>query len=189
MARGVEQLARTAHARHVEGLVSRGQQLLHPADAGADLGERAALVVPTPVIVFGEPKPGARMMAGDVVLAADARPRLRDARAAAVAGRAALRPSGAQGSAGFGTRLQGRRRQPGRAGQVRLSVTASFAPALDAKADATADLFQVRTQDFPPLAAEVRRFTALATEHGPMAVTGTARFSVTETTQARPLSI
>ena len=40
--------------------------------------------------------------------------------------------------------------------------TPSFAPALDAPADATADIFQVRTQDFPPLAAEVRRFTAFA---------------------------
>ena len=40
--------------------------------------------------------------------------------------------------------------------------TASYAPALDAPSDATADLFQVRTQDFTALVSEVRRFTAFA---------------------------
>jgi signal transduction histidine kinase len=68
--------------------------------------------------------------------------------------------------------------------------TPSFAPALDAKADATADLFQVRTQDFLPLAAEVRRFTALVSpDHDPAGLAGTARFAVTEMTESRPLSI
>jgi signal transduction histidine kinase/type II secretory pathway pseudopilin PulG len=38
----------------------------------------------------------------------------------------------------------------------------SFAPAFDAPGDATAELFQVRTQDFTTLVSEVRRFTALA---------------------------
>jgi signal transduction histidine kinase len=41
--------------------------------------------------------------------------------------------------------------------------TASFAPAFDSSADATAELFQVRTQDFTALVSEVRRFTAFAT--------------------------
>jgi signal transduction histidine kinase len=39
----------------------------------------------------------------------------------------------------------------------------SFTPAIDAPVDATADFFQVRTQDFSPLAAEVRRFSSFVT--------------------------
>jgi signal transduction histidine kinase len=38
--------------------------------------------------------------------------------------------------------------------------TASYAPAPAAQADASADLFQVRTQDFATLVSEVRRFTS-----------------------------
>ena len=64
----------------------------------------------------------------------------------------------------------------------------SFTPTFDAQADATADLFQVRTQDFQSLAAEVRRFTAFVAPHGP-AVAGTARVAVTEMTETRPMSI
>ena len=41
--------------------------------------------------------------------------------------------------------------------------TPAFAPGYDARADASADLFQVRTQDFNTIAAEIRRFTALST--------------------------
>lgn len=148
-----------------------------------------AVVVPTPVIVFGEPKPGARMMAGMSysLLMIDRDYVMRE-----------LLPSlaeqhfghpGEQGSAGSGLDFKVAVVSRGTPDQFVFQSTPSFAPALDSKADATADLFQVRTQDFPPLAAEVRRFTALATEHGPMAVAGTARFSVTETTKARPLSI
>ena len=64
----------------------------------------------------------------------------------------------------------------------------SFTPTLDAQADATADLFQVRTQDFLSLAAEVRRFTAFVAPHG-SSVAGTARVAVTEMTETRPMSI
>ena len=39
-----------------------------------------------------------------------------------------------------------------------LPLRAAFAPAPDAKADANAELFQVRLQDFEPLVAEVGRF-------------------------------
>ena len=35
-----------------------------------------------------------------------------------------------------------------------------FSPEPDAKADAAVDLFQVRMQDFAPLASEIRRFTS-----------------------------
>ena len=40
--------------------------------------------------------------------------------------------------------------------------TAEFSPAAGTKTDAAADLFQVRPQEFPQVAADVRRFTALA---------------------------
>ena len=43
---------------------------------------------------------------------------------------------------------------------------ASFTPRADAAADATADLFQVRPQEFPQLAADVRRFAAFAVPSG-----------------------
>ena len=44
----------------------------------------------------------------------------------------------------------------------------AFAPAPDAKADATADLFQVRLQEFGGLVSEIRRFTTAATIHAPV---------------------
>jgi signal transduction histidine kinase len=47
-----------------------------------------------------------------------------------------------------------------RAGPVFQSSPA-FTPAFDARADATADLLQVRTQDFTALVSEVRRLTSL----------------------------
>ena len=64
----------------------------------------------------------------------------------------------------------------------------SFSPTFDAQADATADLFQVRTQDFLSLAAEVRRFTAFVAPHE-RSVAGTARVAITEMTETRPMSI
>ncbi len=45
--------------------------------------------------------------------------------------------------------------------------TADFSPAPDAKADAAVDLFQVRMQDFGPLASEIRRFTSTITTRLP----------------------
>lgn len=67
---------------------------------------------------------------------------------------------------------------------------ASFAPSVDGPADATAELFQVRTQDFLSLAAEVRRFSAfVTTSHAQAGAEGAARFALTEGAGARPLSI
>ena len=60
-----------------------------------------------------------------------------------------------------------------------------FAPAFDAPADASAELFQVRTQDFTQLVSEVRRFTAFATAT-PARGAAMGRFVASET---RPLSI
>jgi signal transduction histidine kinase len=47
-------------------------------------------------------------------------------------------------------------------GEVVYSSSREFAPKPDAEADATADLLQVRTQDFTSVAAEVRRYTTFA---------------------------
>jgi signal transduction histidine kinase len=43
--------------------------------------------------------------------------------------------------------------------------TPAFAPKADAAADASADLFQLRPQDFPALTTEVRKFTATVAAH------------------------
>jgi signal transduction histidine kinase len=83
-------------------------------------------------------------------------------------------------------------------GGVVYASTSSFAPRPDVRADATADLFQVRTQDFGTIAADVRRFTSFAaTVHtvtatvapgsgapGPIAPPGVMAFR-----DSRPLSI
>ena len=147
-----------------------------------------AIVVPTPIIVLGEPKPGPRMAAAMSysLLAIDREYVARE-----------LLPS-------LASRYFGHAASAGDAGAVLdfkvavVSKTAphgfvfqsppSFTPTFDAQADATADLFQVRTQDFLSLAAEVRRFTAFVAPHGP-AVAGTARVAVTEMTETRPMSI
>jgi len=152
-----------------------------------------AIVVPMPVIHFGESKPGVRM-AGAMsysLLMID-----RDYVARELLPSLAERHFGhpaEQGTAGAGAGLGldfkvavVSRATPN---TFVFQSSSSFAPALDAQADATADLFQVRTQDFLQLAAEVRRFTTLVAPHGPSAVAGTARLSVTEMTESRPLSV
>jgi signal transduction histidine kinase len=146
-----------------------------------------AIVVPTPVIVLGEPKPGSRMAPAMsyALLAIDREYVARE-----------LLPSLA--SRYFGHAARGGEVGAGLDFKVAvLSQTAphgfvfqspsSFTPTFDAQADATADLFQVRTQDFLSLAAEVRRFTAFVAPHG--SVAGTARVAVTEMTETRPMSI
>jgi signal transduction histidine kinase len=65
--------------------------------------------------------------------------------------------------------------------------TASFAPAYDAQADAVADFFQVRTQDFTGLVAEVRRFTTLVTQHAVAGHAAGGRFLATD--GSRPMSL
>jgi signal transduction histidine kinase len=47
-------------------------------------------------------------------------------------------------------------------GDIVYSSSAAFAPRANAKADADAPMFQVRTQDFGNIVAEVRRFTTIA---------------------------
>jgi signal transduction histidine kinase len=148
-----------------------------------------AIVVPTPIIVFGDSKPGVRIAPAMSysLLMIDREYVARE-----------LLPSLAE-------RHFGHHAEQGIAGGLDFKVavvsratpdafvfqsTPSFTPAVDAQADATADLFQVRTQDFLSLAAEVRRFTAFVSpQHGPPLLGGTARFSVTETTEGRPMSI
>ena len=63
--------------------------------------------------------------------------------------------------------------------------TVAFAPAPDEKADAAADMFQVRTQDFAALVTEVRRFTSfVSTMHADPSL---GRFVPPDT--GRPVSI
>ena len=80
------------------------------------------------------------------------------------------------------------------------SSSPAFAPKSDATSDAQAPMFQVRTQDFGNIVAEVRRFTTIAslpTTHGPTAgfriVEGTPLpppvRDVTTLRSARPLSV
>jgi signal transduction histidine kinase len=74
-------------------------------------------------------------------------------------------------------------------GGVVYSSSPAFAPAPDADADATADLFQVRTQDFTSMAAEVHRFTTFAgAVHAPPG-RGSQSSNVMTFREARPLSI
>jgi signal transduction histidine kinase len=48
---------------------------------------------------------------------------------------------------------------------LQYQSTPSFTPKHDARVDASADLFQVRPQDFTTIAAEIRRFTSVSTIH------------------------
>jgi signal transduction histidine kinase len=64
--------------------------------------------------------------------------------------------SAATMGAGFQVAVVSREAEP----RVIYRSTPQFAPAKDEAADASADLFQVRTSDFTTLAAEVKRFTA-----------------------------
>jgi signal transduction histidine kinase len=70
-------------------------------------------------------------------------------------------------------------------GRVIFRSSPSFAPSTETRADATADLFQVRTQDFAALGGEVRRLSSAAADKFE-ARPGSAshRFTIT-----RPLSI
>ena len=147
-----------------------------------------AIVVPTPIIVLGEPKPAPRMAAAMsfALLAIDrdyvAR-ELLPSLASRYFGHAA---GGGQVGAGLDFKVAVLS-QTAPHGFVFQSPS-SFTPTFDAQADATADLFQVRTQDFLSLAAEVRRFTAFVAPHA-RAAAGTARVAVTEMTETRPMSI
>jgi signal transduction histidine kinase len=149
-----------------------------------------AVVVPAPVIFFGDQKPGSRVSATTAytLLLVDREYVTRE-----------LLPSLAErhfghpaqqgvGPAGLDFKVAVVRKAP--SGGVLFQSTPSYTPAIDADGDASADLFQVRTQDFLSLAAEVRRFTSFVSpQHGPPATTGTARFAITEMSEARPLSI
>jgi two-component system, OmpR family, sensor histidine kinase SenX3 len=64
--------------------------------------------------------------------------------------------------------------------------TPAFQPSADTKADASADLFQIRPQDFSQLVSDVRRFTAIAPPPGTIA--GQARGSQALATFTVPLT-
>jgi signal transduction histidine kinase len=73
-------------------------------------------------------------------------------------------------------------------GKVVFQSDPGYAPAADARADATADLFQVRPQDFATLAGEVRRFIALTASkvNQHVAASGSSRIAIGE---SRPMSL
>ena len=158
-----------------------------------------AIVVPTPILLFGDAKPGARMAASmsytllmidrDYV-ARELLPSLAERHFGHAAESSA--PAGHDVTATTGAALDFKVAVVSRSTPQTFvfQSTPSFAPGLDTQADATAELFQVRTQDFLPLAAEVRRFTAFVSpQHGPPAAAGTTRFSMAEMTESRPMSI
>jgi signal transduction histidine kinase len=91
--------------------------------------------------------------------------------------------SSAGQSAGYKAAVVSRDQQ----GKIIFQSTPEFSPALDATGDATADLFQLRPQDFAALNAEVRRFTTFAAPR-PEEMTPPLnhRLAIAET---RPLSI
>jgi len=153
-----------------------------------------AIVVPAPLVVFGEPTPGAHMMTSMSysLLMID-----RDYVGRDLLPSLAERHFGRRGANGAGegsTQAAGldfevavlSRSAPG---TYVFQSAPRFAPALDAPSDAAADLFQVRTQDFLSIAAEVRRFTAFATQTGTSPQGATARFTFSEMAESRPLSI
>ena len=143
-----------------------------------------AIVVPAPIIVLGEPKPGARMAAAMSysLLTID-----REYVAGELLPSLAARYFGHAGDASAGLDFKVAVLSTTAPNAVVFQSPPSFTPTVDAQADATADLFQVRTQDFLSLAAEVRRFTAFVAPHG-QSVAGTARVAVTEMTETRPMS-
>jgi signal transduction histidine kinase len=152
-----------------------------------------AIVVPTPILLFGDAKPGARMAASMSYtllmidrdyIARELLPSLAERHF----GRAAVAGSGSVGltTDGLDFKVAVVSRTPP---AVVFQSTPSFAPGLDTPADATADFFQVRTQDFLPLAAEVRRFTAFVSSQPGPPPAGTAHFTMADTTESRPMSI
>jgi signal transduction histidine kinase len=154
-----------------------------------------AIVVPAPVIMFGTVKPEAHMVPSMsysiLMIDQDYVGReLLPALAERHFGRRAASGSGdTPSSPGAGLDFEVAVLSRSTPGTHVFQSTPRFAPALDAPADATADLFQVRTQDFLSIAAEVRRFTAFATQAGGAAPGGTARFTISDMAESRPLSI
>jgi len=141
--------------------------------------EVPAIVVPVPMVFLAEPPPDLRMTAsiGYTLLTIDREYMTRE-----------LLPSLAErhfGRAGAGLDFKVAVVSRESTNGMVFQSTPSFTPAIDTPADATADLFQVRTQDFTTLASEVRRFRAFGAFHG--AENAVGRFTLTETRP--PLSI
>ena len=149
-----------------------------------------AIVVPSPVILFGDQKPGTRVTARTAysLLLVDREYVSRELMPALAERHFGHPAQQGIGPAGLDFKVAVVSKAP--AGGVVFQSTPSYAPAVDAAGDAAADLFQVRTQDFLSLAAEVRRFMSFVSpQHGPPAAGGTARFAISDVEAARPLSI
>jgi signal transduction histidine kinase len=72
------------------------------------------------------------------------------------------------------------------AGDIVYSSSAAFAPKADVKADADAPMFQVRTQDFGNIVAEVRRFSTIASLGATHGATASGSFRIVEGTAVPP---
>jgi signal transduction histidine kinase len=120
-----------------------------------------AIVVPAPLFLVGGPKPAIQAPAISYVLLTIDLDYVRRELLPALTERHFSR---AEAEAAYQVAVISRK-QPDR---PLFQSTPAFHPALDGPADASADLFQVRTQDFTTLASEVRRFSAFVREkaHG-----------------------
>ena len=131
-----------------------GRRLFHPpyrlADLGVGAGDRGALAV-----AAGRRAAGNRFAFGAAL-------RLHDPRARRELHRRArcCRPSPTSTSRGSAAPSSRSRSSAAPGGRVIYHSSDSFNPAPGTHADATADLFSVRTQDFSRVASEVHRFTA-----------------------------
>jgi signal transduction histidine kinase len=138
-----------------------------------------AIVVPTPMLFMADSRPDVQLTTGlsYAILAIDLDYVSRD-----------LLPSLAErhfsraGPADYQVAVVSRDEK----GKVIFQSTPGFSPSLEGPADASADLLQVRPQDFTTLASEVRRFTAFVTAmHGAPDATAGRRLKITEN---RPFS-
>jgi signal transduction histidine kinase len=138
-----------------------------------------AIVVPTPMLFMADSRPDVQLTTGlsYAILAIDLDYVSRD-----------LLPSLAErhfsraGPADYQVAVVSRDEK----GKVIFQSTPGFSPSLEGPADASADLLQVRPQDFTTLASEVRRFTAFVTAmHGAPDATAGPRLKITEN---RPFS-
>jgi signal transduction histidine kinase len=148
-----------------------------------------ALVVPVPMFFFGDSRPEIRMNASlrYTIIAID-----REYVARELLPSLAERHFGRQGDeSGAALNFKVAVLSKSRQGAVVFQSTPSFTPGLDSAADATTGLFQVRTQDFTPLASEVRRFTAFATATMTRRAPGrgAANSARSSSPDSRPLSI
>ncbi len=133
-----------------------------------------AIVVPTPMIFTADSTPDRRMATGPSysILTIDLDYVSREL-LPSLAERHLTRSGGADYQVAVVSRDE--------KGKVIFQSAPGYAPSPEASADASADLLQVRPQDFATLASEVRRFTAFVTAmHATPAAAAEPRLRITE---------